>query len=127
MRLVEYTFSDDIENKLDILFKYCNYQWWLYRGSLSRQSLNLSYYKDWYRLYNKYSNITDSIYDADTLHFESQIKQFQLIENSLDSEREKLKSVLYSGPYNELDICFNKIKSYIDSIIDILRGMSNEW
>ena len=53
-------------------------------------------------------------------------KQFQLIENSLDSEREKLKSVLYSGPYNELDICFNKIKSYIDSIIDVLRGMSNE-
>lgn len=126
MKLIENNISKDLEDKLDTIYKYIDYQWWLYRGSLSRQSLNLSYYKDWYSLYDKFLTIFNSIYESKDNKFESQIKQFYLLKNSLITEKDKLKTILYKEPYAEFETCINKLFEYIDRLVEFLRGIQDE-
>lgn len=103
---------ENIKNQECIL----NTQWWLYKGALTRQPIETSFYRDWFRLYKDFNNAIEILKtDEDSIEAAKILKDLFY---ELESQRLKLKPVLYNDTFNSLDSAIYKLRNGIKNILE---------
>lgn len=108
----------DIDNMLDV-------QWWLYKSILSRQPMNLKYYKDWFKLYKTFYEIIEKLDNDSISYFEAVAEIDKILPKLMDSKR-ALSDIIDEELKVSLDSVVTKLVDGINNIKDILEGNNDE-
>lgn len=110
-------YKDDIKNigiSLDL-------QWWLFKSVLCVRALDKSYYIEWYKLYNNFSNLIDDIYTKTDNSYKAMIYDFKNILNNFDRFKSNIKPQLSPKLFDDLCIVIDKLSKGTKDIIEILK------
>lgn len=103
----------NIDSLLDI-------QWWLYKSILSRQPLDVKYYKDWFALYKKSYETIEKIESNNITSFMA-AREFKQLLSKLAEVKRTTADILSNDIKNNFENIICKISDGIENIISILE------